>query len=1847
MLFSCDSKQKSPNYIEIRPEFASYIAAHTSGLVSRQSPVQIVLQNHLDSLALQDKLPKNLLKFQPAIKGEMSVVNGNTLHFVPSEPLKPGVVYTGTLALDKLEKDVDKDLSTFQFQFQTKKQDFSVHIEGFDSESENDGSLSLKGSLITNDISDAAKVEQMLNASLGGKSLPVRWNHASNGQQHQFTVTGIEKKAAAQQLELEWNGKGIEVNRDHKNQINLPAENSFDITHVSVLPQSEQVININFSHPLDKEKFLDGLVEIVPVNVDEEEEYYYEDEAEKVYVKSVVAQGNNLRVYPTKALGGEVKLVVHPGVRSSTGEAIAHTKTVNLTLSHLLPSVKFVGSGNIVPNSENVLLPFEAVGLRAVRVEVTRIYERNMHQFFQRNQYNQSNDLRMVGKKIYRKVISLDDQPNYNPKESKVYELELSQIVKHEPGAIYNIEFSFDKDFAISPCGEAQPETWLAPVEKDALAYTSYEASDDAIDGYEYYNMYPPDYNWQERNNPCDVSYYTSEKFVSRNVLASNLGVIVKSGNTPYSHFAVTNLTTAKPESGVKITAYDLQNQEVGSTVTGYEGFAVMDLTAKAFLIKAEKGNQKAYVRVDDGSALSVSTFDVSGESVQGNMAGFLYGERGVWRPGDSIHLTFVLNKKWVKTPTNQPAILELKNPDGQVMHREVNNKPVGGFYAFHLTTPVAAQTGNWLANVSVGGLNYQKTLKIETIKPNRLKINTRFDSQILSPQSSNRIDLSAEWLTGATARNLGASMVATVHAIPTKFSGYENFVFDDKTRQFEATEQLIFDGSLNQEGRAIVDAKLVEEFQPPGMLQLGVFTKVFEPGGDFSSKYDLVKYSPYSNYVGLNFAFEYENSPSLSTNKNHSISVASVSPTGQPTSAQATVKIYKLKRSWWYNADASDLAYYVSGSYENLYKEEHIEITGGAASFQLKIPDRDWGNYYVQICDNSSGHCAGQKLWMDWPYWRTSEDVSDESASIFQFTTDKSKYRVGEIASIDLPHTIEVKALVSIENGIGVLQQIWATPEKDGNKIQVKITEEMAPNAYVYVSLMQPHGKQENDLPIRIYGLASIQVENPELQIQPKIESPQEIKPNSQYSISVSEENAKAMTYTLAIVDEGLLDVTNFKTPDIHTYFNRKQALGVKTWDIYNYVLGAYGGKVESVFAIGGDMALQAQNREKINRFEPVVRYLGPFQLKAGEKATHQLQMENYVGSVKVMVVAGNENGAYGSAEKAISVKQSLMTLATLPRMLNPGDELDLPVTVFAMDPSIRNVEIEVQTSDLISVENKTNVLQFTETGDKTSNFKLKIPEKTGVANVKIIARSGANIAQDEVDIEIRYPNPPITEVKEYNLTSGNLWNTTYTPVGLPGTQTTVLQLSALPPMRLEQRLNFLIQYPHGCLEQITSGLFAQLYLPHFTNLSEQQQNEIQSNIHAGLNRIKQHQLAGGGLTYWPGLQGSDTWSSTYALHFVLQAEQMGYQIPVGLKAGLINFTAREAKQWNYYNDVAHYSDLQQAYRLFTLALSANPEISLMNRFREKTKNSTAQWLLIAAYAKAGQGEIARNLAENASKTVADYRSEPFTFGSSLRDYSIILLAQSAIKDETNASILMRQIAEDLNKNTWHSTQTLGFALLSIADFIGLKNQSQNQGIQAEININGQKQTHTSQYPIATFYLPNNSGNVQVKNMKNSYLFAQIISTGIPMYYTNGAGSNTLKLSVDFYDLNNQPIDFTNLKQGTDFKAVTTITHPGYLADYHELALTHMFPTGWEIINTRYQDNDHVTVPYSIDYQDYRDDRVNSYFDLKQGSTIEITTLLNATYAGDFHMPAVFCEAMYDNSISAVIPSKKAKVYP
>jgi hypothetical protein len=1833
--FISKNSKSAVQITKVDPAFSAYISAFTSGTISNESYIRVSLANdYTGPITLGKPTDETYFSFDPGIEGKTYWLDNRTLEFRPAKRLVSDQVFNAEFQVSKLISDLPENLSVMKFGFKTMKQGISVTVDKMrTTDKKSMRRQEMSGTLMTADAADQKTVEQLLTVKQDNKNLKIKWVHEGDNVTHTFTVDSIMRRDKEGTVELAWDGKPLGVDKNNSQKIVIPSLKDFKVTDVRVLQGQEQCIIVEFSDPIAEKQDLDGLITLKGA-----------DAALKFTVED-----NDIKVYPDETLTGDYSVNISQGIKNIAGFGLPNAFTQTLSFEELKPQVKLVGKGVVLPNSgRGLLFPFQAVSLKSVDVKIIRIFENNIPQFLQVNSLDGGREMYRVGKVVVKKKIDLNVKSKADYGRWCNYSLDMNDLIKTEPGAIYRVSIGFNKKYAVYSCSGDSTNVEEVAAEPENQFADPADDDDDNVGSYGYYGeeYYDDgDYYYEDGDNgdPCDNSYYYG-KTVTSNIIASDLGLLAKRGNDGDMLFAVNNLINTDPIGGAELQVFDFQHQLLATTKTDGEGFAKIDLPKKKpFLVVAKSGTQRGYLKLDDGSSLSVSAFDVSGESVQKGLKGFIYGERGVWRPGDTLFLSFILEDKQHLLPATHPVTFELTNARGQLVSRVIKSQSMNGFYTFITPTDADAPTGNWSCRVKVGGATFSKDLKVETIMPNRLKINVDFGKTMLTNDPNQKVKVESKWLHGAIAKNLKTQVDVSLYQSTTHFKGYDNYVFDDVATTFSSENKTIFDDRLDENGKAEFSPQL-NATDAPGMLRASFNTRVFEEGGAFSSDRFSVDFSPYEDYVGILVPKGDGWGGMLETGKDWGIRVASVDKNGKPVSrSKINVKVYKVDWRWWWSDDYDNLARYVSSEYYSPYMEETIETKNGFGKFNLNVKNEDYGRYLIRVTDEESGHSTSTLAWMDWPYWDGTGANNMNIATLLQFSSDKTKYNVGETMTITIPSPGQGRALISIENGSKVLNAFWASTKLKGNiTYNIPITSEMAPNIFVNVTLIQPHAQTINDAPIRMYGVIPVEVEDPTTHLSPEVVTAAVWKPEEMASVTVSEKDSKPMTYTLAVVDEGLLDLTHFKTPDPWSNFYSREALGVKTWDMYDMVMGAYGAEMERVLGIGGDGDNGSAGGQKANRFKPMVKFMGPFELKAGEHQTQKFMMPQYVGSVRVMVITG-EGLAYGNAEKTVPVRKPLMILGTLPRVVGPGETVDLPVDVFAMEKKVKNVSITVTPNNLFTVQDgATKSTSFKDIGDDVVNFRLKVADASGLGTVKIVATGGGERAEYNVELDVRNPNTEMTDSYEAVLDPGKSWTTDYVPFGVTGTNKGTLELSTVPPLNLGQRLNYLIQYPHGCVEQTTSSVFPQLYLTDLMQLDDAKKKNIDNNIKAGIARLKRFQTSSGGLSYWPGENYPSEWGSNYAGNFLLEAELKGYTLPAGLIDNWKKFQKEQAINWTprydryyYYND-----DLIQADRLYTLALAKAPELGAMNRLREvKTLSTSAKWRLAAAYQLAGQSNIATQLVAGLTTTIPAYTELSYSYGTADRDEAMILETMSLMGGamRTKAAPLAKTISQTLNrKDYWMSTQTTAYCLIGLCKFSGADKTT--PGISCDYTINKTSGSINGKATLSNVDMNINSktGKVTVKNSGSNTLFVRVILSGVPAAGKETDSESNLGMTCQFLNMNGTVLDPSKIEQGTDFLATITIYNPGVRGEYKEMALTQIFPSGWEIRNERMEDGPSQLTNDAFDYQDIRDDRVYTYFYIAPQKSRTYTIQLNATYSGHFYLPAFYCEAMYDHTINA-----------
>lgn len=1810
---------------ELLPDPA-LVMAHSKGILLPDSKITVVLSSPRENLASERLNP---FKFQPALEGSVRwSEDGSRADFTPAKILEPGREYRVEFDFEKIgEKENGR--FTFEIRIESPMPVYEKAVLRVLP----DGNLVLEGRITGDSYSSTSMIEKSLSASLGKKKLPVAWSHESNT--HSYTVGSIPRSAKKETLLVEWQSGSGKTKVKGSDQFEIPAAGSFELLN-AVSSQSGQggSIDLFFSENLKPAQDYRGLIRV-----------------EGVSNLRFEAHGGTLSLYPEERWPETILLTVDRGVESASSKTIIVPVNTSISFDWSLPELRFPAGGVIVPTSQGSSVVLETRNLAGIYVEALRVYGDNMLQFLQENNLSGSYELKRVGDIVWSSHIDLEWNDSMKNRWL-AHSLDLSPLLASHPDGLIQLKVSFGHDDIRYICPNLHPESgqWTFPANTASWDY-----------GSDFWWDTPDWYDWRDRsryeNDPCTPYYYMpaygKDRVAIRNVLISDIAIMAKEDVDSVWHIAVSDLKTAQNLAGAEVSIYSFSQKLIAAGKTGPQGMVSIktgDSSLKpAFIIVkksgagAGSGKDTGFLKLDTGLKLADSHFEVGGQKADSGIKGFIYGERGVWRPGDDIHLSFILFDREKKIPQGYPLSFELQNPMGQTSRQAVYTESENGFYYIKTSTDASAMTGTWTARVKVGGQVFTKALKIETIMPNRLKINLDWGSLPYLSKDNSRLTLSAAWLHGATAPNLAADVNLYLSESRNPFSEWKDFVFNDPLAFQPSGKTLLFEGSLDRNSRANFRLEPDIETRFPGPLTASLVSRVFEKSGMFSTEAFQVQYHPFRRYVGIKEPASISRYGSLETGREHDFDLILADMDGKPVSSgDLKVSLYKLEWRWWWETGGDTLARYARDIERKFVRSEDIKVRNGRAVFKLKLGSDDWGPWLVRVEDTGSGssHATGMMFYSG---WGSPQGESGDSAAMLNLGTDKEKYNTGENITVNFPSNRGGRAFITVERAGKILEQRWVNGADSQASFSFRATAEMAPNVYVHVSFIQPHLQTANDLPIRLYGIIPVMVENPATRLSPLITAADVIAPNSVSSVQVSEKNGKAMTYTLAIVDEGLLGITRHVTKDPWDSFYTKEASSLESWDIYRDVANAYSGQLQTHLSIGGSDAVDDGAGKKPGRFPPVVKYFGPYTLAAGKTATHEFELGAYVGAVRMMIVAGSTDGAYGTMEKEVQVKSELMPFITAPRVIGPRESLVLPVTVFGfMGENARgSVKIDVEGPATITGSREKTLLWAVE-GEENTSFEILTGDNTGELKITVEATGpGGRKASQSIVLPVRSSSVNIGRVESKLLPASAKSTIAVDLPGISGTNEAWLELSHLPPIDLSWQMSMLIKYPHGCAEQITSRLFPQLFLPDAVKLTAEELAEIRTNLRDGIEKLWQFQTVRGGFAFWPGLSDENSWLSAYMVHFFVMARRSGYSVNAIQLERAIAWLAERASSWSPSTD---YSKAEQAYRLYVLALAGKPDIAGLNRLSQyEPLQPAARFQLAAAYGLSGMKEKASSLIAMSSLDIASYAGISAVYGSVLRDSAIVLDALNTLGDYTRGAALYTRIADSLSKGIYWSTQETAWALMACLPYMKTASGASSTVLYDYSGGGGQIQLEGA---LARVPIDVDAGRllINIENRGRQPVYARLVTSGTPLPGGESVQNSGIRLNATYLDSENRIVDPDLPALGEDMSVIISVRNTG-LERLENIALVFRAPSGWEISNMRLaEQGELISFPESspFDYQDIRDDRVMTYFSLAYGEEKAFRIYFNKTYDGAFFLPAITAEAMYNNAVFATIPGRR-----
>ena len=1801
--------------IDPNPAFADYVYAYSGGLVNENASIRIKFTGAADTSVP----PEDLFRFSPSVKGSARWAASDMVEFLPDAgALKPGRRYNVSFALSKVFEVGNPELREFKFSFTVARKKAEIFIDQVYISKNNVSEAAVRGHVA---LSESVPAELMKNLFYAeGNTAGSRFSVEQKSGVWHFVCEGLPRKGTDERLNVVFDAHRAGFGESISASVIIPGTDVFKVLSAKSCEGAEPYVELVMSSPLDPLADLDGF-------------FSFSDGRSC----SALADGNVVKISYMPG-DEEFTLTVDPGLKDAQGRRLGTAWSADFRQDELKPAVKLLFQGTVLPDDSNLKLAFKSVNLNAVDLKVVQIFRHNVLSFLQDNNLDEDYQLRRSGRLVYSRKISLETGADIDLHQWQNFCIDLSGLMKREKGAIYSLSLSFRKEYSVYGSESAFSGGGNAMTTLSATDVSPEEnALWDIQQPYYYDNNFNwNEYEWQERDNPYHVSYYMeSDRFPSVNLMTSNLGVLAKYGESGDMCVFVNDIISAEPLKGVEVEVYGYQKQKLCGGVTGSDGKVSFHSPGKPFVVVAQTADAVSYLKLGEGASNSLSRFDVGGIKAEKGMRGYIYGDRGVWRPGDDIHLTLaVKSDTGEKLPDNHPAVMELYDARGHLHSRTVCTKAVGGLYTFNVSTSADAPTGTWNAYIKLGGAAFHKSVPVETIKANRLKIKVELDDNELKATQPMKVSLSSSWLAGGAAAGLKAKSELLVSRTVSPFKGYEKYNFCNPLSDFRNYEKDWFSAVLDSEGKAGLTVTVPNAVNAPGLLKATLVTRVAEPGGDESVVSATYPYSPFSAYVGVRAPEDNY----LETDRDYDFGICVLDSKGKRVSGhRIQYTIYKVDWKWWWQSSPDELASYISGETAKVYGSGEF-LSGNSdykVPFSLAYPD--WGRFLLYVRDMDGGHASGAEFTCDWPLWRGRADrEGGESAAMLSFSIDKTVYHPGDEGHVYIPAAKDGRAIVTFENGSGVISSdIIRTSADRETAYRFKVTEAMSPNCYVAVTLLNPYSISSEGMPLRMYGVKPFAVVDESSRLHPRISLPDELAPQKDFTVKVSEGSGRPMAYTIAIVDEGLLDISNFKTPDPWAAMNRKVALGVQTWDLYNDVAGVYSGSFSSMFKIGGDEDLSGSGRSaKDNRFEPVALFAGPFQLSSGE-AEHTFRLPMYSGSVRVMLVAASGN-AFGNAEKTVPVRTPLMVIPSLPQRLGPGEKTVMPVNVFVNGNTADEVKLTVKTEGPLALgtesEQVLKLPPFSGSSDQTrdalAHFTLSTAEQTGNAKVIVRAKCGSSEISDTLSLEVKSLMPSVTRSRAVEIAPGETAS-----YSIPqGVESATVEACTFPAFDVNACRLSMMNTLSGYTGQMASAGIALIALRPF--MTENQRSETDAQVKSLLNSICARQLPDGSFRAWDSGSTVDLWADAAAAHFLASAAFNGFSYP---GASFKSWRNKAVRYISAFVPTGERDDEVASYILYVLALSGNAQEGVMNRIKDvETLSGTAVCLLSSAYALAGRSAVASAMLEGGA-VAPKYDSD--------RDASIALRACVLAGNRTRALPLASELAASFASYSY-SAQVCSFAAEAWASLmneeLGYKLSLDYESVYASEGSTTEKvKPAGSRWSAA---VPAGASEVKIRNTSvgtvysaMSYLMTPSSGTQVEEEFS-GLYMDMVCVDSEGKTVFNHKDASAVVKQGEDYTIYINVAAPVTSeADNLELRLT--LPSGWEVFNTR------MFADETLGNADVRSDEIVWYESLAAGENRKFSARVRAVYQGEYSLPPITCVSASDSRIHARLRNARIRV--
>jgi uncharacterized protein YfaS (alpha-2-macroglobulin family) len=1325
----------------------------------------------------------------------------------------------------------------------------------------------------------------------------------------------------------------------------------------------------------------------------------------------------------------------------------------------------------------------------------------------------------------------------------------------------------------------------------------------------------------------------------SRIVLLTDIGIMARLSDD-YMMVWVNSLSNSSPLKNAEVMLLSKNNQPLLKGKTDSRGITIFNkvhnqlVGFQPYLITVTHKNDLSYLLFDD-CLLPTSDFDVKGRPfLSEGYAAYLYSDRGIFRPGDTAHIASIVRGAGGSMPPEFPYFITVKDPRGNEFKSFRVNTSGSSFLDLSLMIPDFASTGRYSVIAHIGeDLEIGRTeFQVEEFMPDRIKVTVSSPQNFYRTGEELTAEVAGKFLFGPPAAGHKVTGHISIANHPLAPSGWAEYAFRDDDKEFAAVEKDLPDAVLDDSGQHVFTYTIPMNFKPPSALKALISASVSEQGGRAVSSYSEVIIHPYSKYLGLKLGFEGYAKPGEPVNAN----LIALDINGRKTALDSVELVfYRMVYHSVLKKDRNGYYRYVCESTPVPLDTSHIRLSSDGAPLSFTPPE--YGRYKIVAYDKTGGHSAAVSFYASgWGYAPWSMENPDR----IEIDLDRESYSEGDEAKVQIRAPFGGKLLITIEKE-EVLEFITSEMEDNTAEITIPVKRDYFPNAYITATILKNAGDIDQVSAARAFGVAPLMMNIALKQLPVKIGAPEVIKPKSKLALDINMGSSGETEITVAAVDAGILQLTDFQAPDPLEFFHGKKKLHLKPYDLYAFIYPDIERAKSHLSPPGGKLFEQALKRHlnpiKTHRVKPVSLWSGIVMTDKDGHARVEFDVPQFNGKLIIMTAAVRKD-LFGSATKEITVRDKIVLQESFPRFISPNDVFDGFVTLFNNTGRRADITVSLNcegAAEMISSPEQTVTIPNNAEGEAV--FKIKANLKPGKVKFRISASDGQETSQLNFELPNRPALPPITKSGSGSLRSDNPAEFAFPDEWIENTGQYVVQTSSLSALAFAQNINFLVKYPYGCLEQTTSRLFPLLY---FNDLARFIQPELLGSggpdyyIQEGITKLASMIQPDGSFTFWPYGRRIHYWTSIYASHFLIEAKKEGYQVSKNIYAKIVN-NLKDIARGKMMKDT---DAIERIYAAYVLAKGGSLEKRIINYLKDlNTENLPAfsRFQLAAVLAQAGDEESALALLPAEIQPAIFEPETGGSFNSGVRTNAIMLDVLTEIRPNSpSTAALAKSLIDDAKIGRWYTTQDNAFALIALGKYFRHQETPDFTGI---VEIEGD-----STYPITTedFKLIRNNladkkVNISIRGEGECYYYWQ--SSGIPVINAPEEYIRGIKISRTYLDADGNPLDLTNVALGT--QVICHIEAQAVDKKLENVVINDLLPAGFEIENPRLKTTPLLSwLPEreaAIDYEDIRDDRLLLFADLYPNRSFEYYYSLRVVTAGVFKIPPVAAECMYNPLIS------------